>query len=161
MCAKYWFFSHGGTLDLETGKVAYGEKLQRVGQRMSYARGLVESGTWQPNREKDELTYALETVEHGGRTRGYGEVSWEHGFPKDRPTYRSHQRKKEEEAKQLRRLEAMVMESCEAAREVIVREKALEERMNEEIKRQVQMAVSSIQRKTASEPRVNISPPVS
>ena len=33
---------------------------------MAYARGLVESGTWQPNREKDELTYALETAEHGG-----------------------------------------------------------------------------------------------
>jgi len=65
---------------------------------MAYARGLVESGTSQPNREKDELTYAMETAEHGGRTRGYGEVSWEHGIPKDRPTYRSHQRKKEEEA---------------------------------------------------------------
>ena len=31
--------------------------------------------------------------------------------------------------------------------------------MNEEIKSQVQMAVSSIQRQTASDPRVNISPP--
>jgi len=35
----------------------------------------------------------------------------------------------------------------------------LEERMNEKIKRQVQMAVSSIQRQTALEPGVNISPP--
>ena len=107
------------------------------------------------------MTYALETVEHGGRTRGYGEVSWEHGFSKDRLTYRSRQRKKEEEAGRLRRLEAMVMESREAAHEAIAREKALEERMNEEIKRQVHMAVSSIQRQTTSEPIVNISPPVS
>jgi hypothetical protein len=53
----------------------------------------------------------------------------------------------------------MVIESREAAREAIAREKALEERMNEEIKRQVQIAVSSIQGQTASEPRVNISPP--
>jgi len=53
----------------------------------------------------------------------------------------------------------MVMESREAAREAIAREKALEERMNEEIKRQVQMAVSSMQRQTALEPIVNISPP--
>ena len=44
----------------------------------------------------------------------------------------------------MRRLEAMVMESREVAREAIAREKALEERMNEEIKRQVQMAISSI-----------------
>ena len=146
-------------MDLEIRKVVYDEKLQRVGQRIAYARGLVQSGTWQPNREKDELTYALETAEHGGRTRGYGEVSWEHGFPKDRPTYRSRQRKKEEEAERLRRLEAMVMESHEVAREAIAREKALEERMNKEIKRQVQMTVSSIQRQTALEPAVNISPP--
>jgi len=34
----------------------------------------------------------------------------------------------------------------------------LEERMNEEIKRQVQMVVNSIQRQTATHPRVNISP---
>ena len=164
--AMYWFFGNWGTVDLETGKVVYGEKLQRVGQRIAYARGLVESGAWQPTREKDELTYALEIAEHVGRTRGYREVSWEHGLPKDRPTYRSRLRKKEEEgermeeeAERLHRLEAMVMESRETAREVIARKKALEERMNEEIKRQVQMAVSSIQRQTASEPGVNISPP--
>ena len=116
---KYWFFRHGETIELETRKIVYGEKLEKVGHRMAYARGLVESGTWQPNREKDKLTYAIETTEHGGRTRGYGEVSWEHGFPKDRPTHRSRQRKKEEEVERLRRLEAMVMESCEAAREAI------------------------------------------
>jgi len=65
-CAKYWFFDHGGTVDLETRKVVYGKKLQRVGHRKAYAQGLVESGTWQPNREKDELTYTLEIAEHGG-----------------------------------------------------------------------------------------------
>ena len=65
----------------------------------------------------------------------------------------------EEKAERLHRLEAMVIESREAAREAIAREKALEERMNEEIKRQVQIAVSSIQGQTASVPRVNISPP--
>ena len=51
------------------------------------------------------------------------------------------------------------MESREAAREAIAREKALEERMNEEIKRQVQIGVSSIQGQTASQSIVNISPP--
>jgi len=38
----------------------------------------------------------------------------------------------------------MAMESREEAHEAIAREKVLEERMNEEIKREVQMAVSSI-----------------
>ena len=77
----------------------YGEKLERVGQRMAYARGLVESGTWQPNRENDELTYALETAEHGGQTRGYGEVSWEHSFPKiDRLIEATNERRKRKQS---------------------------------------------------------------
>ena len=80
------------------------------------------------------------------------------GFPKDRPTYRSRQRKKEKEVERLRRLQTMVMESREVDHEAIAREKAVEERMNEEIRRPVQMAVSPIQRQTASEPGVNISP---
>jgi hypothetical protein len=86
-------------------------------------------------------------------------VSWEHGFPKDKATYRSRQRKKDEKAEQMRRMEEMVLESRKVAREAVEREKALEAKMNEEIKRQVQIAVSTIQRQTASEPGVNISPP--
>jgi len=34
---KYWFFGHGVTIDLETGKIVYSENLERVGQRMAYA----------------------------------------------------------------------------------------------------------------------------
>jgi hypothetical protein len=46
-------------------------------------------------------------------------------------------------------MEEMVLESREVSREAVEREKALEAKMNEEIKRQVQIAVSSIQRQTA------------
>jgi hypothetical protein len=56
-------------------------------------------------------------------------------------------------------MEEMVLESREVAREAVEQEKALEAKMNEEIKRQVQTAISSIQRQIASEPGVNISPP--
>ena len=31
-----------------------------------------EEGTFQPNRENDELTYALGNAEHTGRTQGVG-----------------------------------------------------------------------------------------
>jgi hypothetical protein len=137
----------------------YGVKLQRAAERFAYAQGLAESGRWQPNRDKDELTYTLESTKHDGRTRGYGEVSWEHGFPKDKATYRSRQRKKDEKAERMCRMEEMVLESRKVAHEAVEREKALEAKMNEEIKRQVQIAVSTIQRQTASEPGVNISPP--
>jgi hypothetical protein len=53
------------------------------------------------HREIDELTYALENLEHGMHTRGYGAVPWYHSFPPDQGTYRSRQRKKEEEAEQI------------------------------------------------------------
>ena len=69
--------------------MVYGAKLQKAAERIAYAWGMVESDRWQPNRDRDELTYALESDEHSGQTRGYGEVSWEHAFPLDRDTYRS------------------------------------------------------------------------
>ena len=97
----------------------YGAKLQRAVERMAYAQGLVESGRWQPNRDRDELTYALESAKHGGRTRGYGELSWVHAFPKEKETYRSRQRKKDEEAERMRMMEKIILESREAAREAV------------------------------------------
>uniref|UniRef100_A0A0D9WGK0 Uncharacterized protein n=1 Tax=Leersia perrieri TaxID=77586 RepID=A0A0D9WGK0_9ORYZ len=51
---------------------------------------------------KDELTYALETPQHPGRTRGVGVVPWKVGFPAHADTYRSRKRKKDEETDQLR-----------------------------------------------------------
>ena len=87
---KNWFFAHGGRLDLETGKLVHGTKLERATQRISYALQAKAIGAFRPNREKDELTYALGTAEHSGRTRGLGRnISWEHGSPDDRDTYRS------------------------------------------------------------------------
>ena len=87
--AKNWVFAHGGTLNQETGKCVYGARLQEAAERLFYAQRATASGSFRPNREKDELTYAIGTIEHGGRTRGKGSVSWEHGFPQDRPSYRS------------------------------------------------------------------------
>ena len=77
-------------IGLETGKLVHGTKLKRATQRFSYALQAKAIGAFRPNREKDELTYALGTAEHSGRTRGLGQnISWEHGFPDDRDTYRS------------------------------------------------------------------------
>ena len=80
-----------------------------------YALQAKAIGAFRSNREKDELTYAIGTVEHSGRTRGLGwNISWEHGFPNDRDTYRSRQRRKDEKAAQISRLEEYVRESREA-----------------------------------------------
>ena len=83
-------FAHGGRLDLETEKLVHGPKLERATQRFSYALQAKAIGAFRPNRETNELTYAIGTAEHSGRTRGLGRnISWEHGFPNDRDTYRS------------------------------------------------------------------------
>ena len=88
--AKNWFFTHGGRLNLETEKLVHGPKLERATQRFSYALQAKAIGEFRPNREKDELTYAIRTAEHSGRMRGLGRnISWEHGFPNDKDTYRS------------------------------------------------------------------------
>ena len=64
--AKNWFFVHGGRLDLETRKLVHGPKLKRATQRFSYALHAKVIGAFRPNREKDELTYAIGTAEHSG-----------------------------------------------------------------------------------------------
>ena len=129
--SKNWFFGHGGRLDPQTGRAVYGPKLETAARRLAFAIEAKEIGAFKPNREKDELTYAIGTAEHTGRTRGLGRnTPWVHGFPNDRKTYRSHQRSKEEQAARVTVLEEMVLEAKE-------REKAMEARMQEEIRKQV------------------------
>ena len=69
--------------------------------------------------------------------RGYGAVPWYHSFPTDQGTYRSRQRKNEE-AEWIHKLE-FVHSSKES-------ERSREEWMQEEIKRQVQVAITSMTR---------------
>jgi hypothetical protein len=64
--AKNWFFGHGRRLDPEMVVALYGQKLQTAAERLAYAIQAKEFGVFKPNREKDELTYAIETVEHSG-----------------------------------------------------------------------------------------------
>jgi hypothetical protein len=156
--AKHWFFAHGGSLDLETGKVVYGERIQAVAERFHQARSIAESGEWQPNRDKDELTFALGNPEHGGRTRGYGTVSWEHAFPADRETYRSRQRKKEEDRERIRRLEEGLIKTQEVAQRALEREQALKATMDEKIQKAVEEAVTSRLQSLSQPPAANISP---
>jgi len=130
-------------VDPDTGVLVWGQEISRAAERLVYAREAVQSGEFRPNREKDELTYALENPKHGGRTRGYGVVPWLHSFKADQETYRSHQRKKDKEAERIHWLEALVMQSQE-------REKSREEWMQVEIKRQVQEALSQMMKGQAT-----------
>ena len=66
-------------------------------------------GTFQPDRERDELTYALGNPEHPGHTRGKGVVPWKYGFRGYIELYRSRQRRKNDEREHIRRLEEWLM----------------------------------------------------
>ena len=68
----------------------------------------MSEGNFKPDREKDELTYALETPEHTGRVRGMGVVPWKHGFSADIETYQSRYRKKAEQEDKMRALEQRI-----------------------------------------------------
>ena len=59
---------------------AFVEYIQRAPQRLREAMQAVAEGKFQPDRERDELTYALGNPEHPGRTRGKGVVPWKYGF---------------------------------------------------------------------------------
>ena len=58
-----------------------------------------QSGVFQPNRENDELTRALENPEHPGRTRGKGAIPWYEWFSDWNTDYRTRARKKIAEEK--------------------------------------------------------------
>ena len=78
--------------------------------------------------ERDELTYALGNPEHPGRTRGKGVVPWKYEFRDYIESYRSRQRRKNDEREHLRRLEERLMSH--------------DQRLEEEFQRHVAIAMS-------------------
>jgi hypothetical protein len=67
-CSKNWFFARGGSLDPETGEPIVVVKIGTTAQRLIDIVDASASGAFVPNREKDELMYALQTSKHPGRT---------------------------------------------------------------------------------------------
>ena len=129
--AKHFFFAHGGTLNPENGALITSDQLSVAAERFEQALKAVEDGSFKPDRENDELTYALGNPEHTGRVRGMGVVPWKHGFSGDVETYRSRSRRKAEQEEKYRSLEQRVASN--------------EERMTEEVKRAVAAALSQCQ----------------
>ena len=64
--AKYFFYAHGGTLDMEDGSFVTGDAIREAATKLDDALKAVSEGGFKPDREKDELTYALGTPEHAG-----------------------------------------------------------------------------------------------
>ena len=63
-------FHAWGPLDPQPGEPVIGGEIRRVAQRLIDIVDPSANGAFVPNREKDELMYALQTPEHPRRTRG-------------------------------------------------------------------------------------------
>nr|ABA99093.1 transposon protein, putative, CACTA, En/Spm sub-class [Oryza sativa Japonica Group] len=98
--SKFWYYAHGGTLNPADGSLVFGDQIREVARRLTDAVEASSQGTFRPDRDRDELTLALQTPEHPGRTRGKGVIPWKIGFKEDIHTYRSRMRsKRDTEAK--------------------------------------------------------------
>ena len=102
---KHFFYAHGGSLNPEDGSLITSDDIREAANRLDEALKAMSEGSFKPDREKDELTYALGTPEHTGCVRGMGVVPWKHDFSADIETYRSRSRKKAEQEDKMRALE--------------------------------------------------------
>ena len=82
---------------MEDGSSVTSDAIREEANKLDDALKAVSEGSLKPDREKDELMYALGTPKHTGRVRGMGVVPWKHGFSADIETYRSRHRRKEEQ----------------------------------------------------------------
>jgi len=65
--AKWYFYAHGGKLNPDSGALITSDELRAAAERLEAMLKAKVEGTFKPNREKDELSYALGTPEHTGR----------------------------------------------------------------------------------------------
>ena len=72
-------------------------KTEAVAQKMYDLTVLQKQGKFSVKRDKDVLSTAIGTKEHGGRIRGVSsKLTFRDGFEEDRSTYKRHDRYKEE-----------------------------------------------------------------
>jgi hypothetical protein len=100
--SRNWALGHGAVYDERTGKLVQKKKqIAEPLRELSKTITEVQDGTFQPDRENDELTKALKNKEHTGQTRGLGSaIPWSSGFVEDSQTYRSRERAKKRKAQE-------------------------------------------------------------
>lgn len=88
-----------------------------LGRKIQEAHEAASTGAFVPDRENDELTRALGSKEHPGRTRGTGNVPWRFAFPEHLGTYRSHGRRNAQQQDEWQSLLQAVREEVNATNE--------------------------------------------
>nr|ABA95410.1 transposon protein, putative, CACTA, En/Spm sub-class [Oryza sativa Japonica Group] len=107
--SKFWYYAHGGTLNPIDGSLVFSDQIREAANRLTDAVEASSQGTFRPDREKDELSLALQTPEHPRRTRGKGVIPWKMGFKEDIHTYRSRMRSKRDTEAKIADLEYRVV----------------------------------------------------
>ena len=64
--SKWWLFANGMTLNQLDGNLVVPEHMQEVSRDLVAAIDETQQGTFQHQRENDELTWALKNPEHPG-----------------------------------------------------------------------------------------------
>ena len=106
--AKYFFYALGGSLNPEDVSFVTSDAIREAANRLDEALKAMSEGSFKLDREKDELTYALGTLEHTGCVRGMGVVPWKHGFSADIEIYRSRSRMTAEQEDKMHALEQRI-----------------------------------------------------
>ena len=93
-----WFWLEARKPKIVDGKPYFDEpQTEAVAQKMYELTDLQGQGKFKAKRDKDVLSTALGSKEHGGRIRGVSsKLSFKDGFQEDRSTYKRHDRYKEE-----------------------------------------------------------------
>jgi hypothetical protein len=120
--------------------------MKEVARNLVVAIQEAKEGTFEPYRENDELTRALQNPEHLGRARGVGMVPWKVAWAED-STYKTHRKSKAEQEDKLHALKDDMTRKVQQ----------LESEMDARVQQAVVAALSQ-QQGTGTWPDVVISP---
>jgi hypothetical protein len=111
---KRFVLGHGAVLTTE-GRLEFKiDQVKQVAEMIEKAHTESEEGTFVPSRDMDELNYALQSMEHPGCTRGYGNKHRKHALKSTADSY-GKKRKHDELFKD--KIQEMVQNILQAERE--------------------------------------------
>ena len=90
VCSRNWIYAR--STESSSGNLKFDKpKTQEVVSRILKYANDKEKGSFNPSKERDDLSFGLGNNEHIGRTRGLGKrMTWKHGFEEDRHMYKKH-----------------------------------------------------------------------
>lgn len=135
--SKHWVL--GRATASSDGSLSYNNpRVQEVSQRIADKHVESSEGSFQADRENDELSVALGNKEHPGRTRGVGaRVGWGQAFPEDAYRYRKRKISRADREEQMRQ---EMLAAVEQRVQLRMDEQQL--RINEQVQQMVQLALS-------------------